>query len=147
LENVERLEMLDTEYATGLIRAHNMRVTPQRRAVIDFLIDNTSHPVVEDVAEYVQGKMPNVALSTIYNTLHELTNLGLIRQVDVGGVMHFDPQNTSHAHLICCSCGTLVDIPLEADIEKELRSAVERCGAHFSTSQIDVVGLCPACKQ
>jgi Fe2+ or Zn2+ uptake regulation protein len=120
-------------------------MTPQRREVIDFLIDNTSHPVVEDVAAYVQQRMPNVALSTIYNILHELTELGLIQQVDVGGVMHFDPDIATHAHLQCNSCGTLMDITLPADIERGLKSAVEKAGAQYYAANITVAGLCPSC--
>jgi Fur family peroxide stress response transcriptional regulator len=138
--------MLDATYAQTLMRSHNMRVTPQRQAVIDFLVDNTSHPVVEDIAAYVQSKMPNVALSTIYNILHELTELSLIRQVDVGGIMHFDPQNDTHAHLHCSSCGALIDIALPVDLERKVQAMVESTGAQFQASNIDVLGLCASCR-
>jgi Fur family peroxide stress response transcriptional regulator len=139
--------MLDVRSVQTLMRSRNMRMTPQRRAVIDFLVDNTSHPMVEDVAAYVQEKMPKVALSTIYNILHELAELGLIRQVDAGGVMHFDPAVEAHAHLQCRSCGALVDIALPVGFEQELRCAVEQEGAHLYASNIIVSGLCASCGQ
>jgi Fur family peroxide stress response transcriptional regulator len=146
-KNEGGIDMLDASYAQTLMRSRNMRMTPQRRVVIDYLIDNTSHPVVEDVAAYVQERMPNVALSTIYNILHELTELGLIQQVDVGGVMHFDPDIAVHAHLRCDSCGNLVDITLPPKIQHGLKSVVEQAGAQYYTSNITVAGVCPSCEQ
>jgi len=138
--------MLESEHAHDRLRAAGMRLTPQRRAVIDALSGDTSHPTAEEVARRVSSAMPGVSLSTVYKVLHELSDLGLIRPVESHGAMRFDPDSRDHIHVICDDCGRVDDAPLPPEAAETIsRSAGVRSEA---VSRVDVVvhGVCAACR-
>ena len=133
------------EKSEAVIRSRNMRVTPQRRAVMQFLKDNRNHPTVEDVASHVQEAMPNVALSTVYNILHEFVELGLISQFEFGGIMHFDPGTHCHAHYYCELCGTVYDIDLSDELVESLYATAVQAGFSCNNASLKFTGQCPHC--
>ena len=67
------------------IREKGFSVTPQRLAVIDFLKDNTSHPTADDVFENIKTNFPSMSFSTVYNTLHMMSELKLISEKQIIG--------------------------------------------------------------
>jgi len=135
--------MLKTETATAQLREAGLRLTPQRRAVIEVLADNTSHPIADEVARHVADRVPGVSLSTVYKTLHEFAAVGLIRELDLPGPMRFDSDVSAHAHLICADCGTVVDIPLTPSLEAALHDATT--GLEISGVDITLRGSCASC--
>lgn len=61
--------------------------------------------------EATQAKVP-VSLATVYNTLHQLTEVGLLRQVAVdGSKAYFDTNNSEHHHFFIEDKNDLLDIP------------------------------------
>lgn len=136
LEPVETYEQL---------RAAGLRLTPQRRVVVEVLAGDTSHPTAESVAQRVKQRMPGVSLSTVYKVLHELAGHGLVSELDVAGVMRFDPDTDEHMHVVCDGCGTIIDVPIPEEASR-LLSGTAASGVS-SVSKIDVVvrGLCNSC--
>lgn len=139
--------MLTREIAEARLRAEGMRLTPQRRAVIEALVDNRTHPLAEEIAEAVCARVPGISLSTVYKTLRELADMGLILRLDLPDAMRFDPDTTHHGHLVCSSCGTVVDVAVPADVARTLADAAIASGA--APSHVDVVmrGRCAACSK
>lgn len=135
--------MLHPDTATRSLREAGLRLTPQRRAVIDVLAGDTSHPLAEDVARRVSDRMPGVSLSTVYKTLHEFAALGLVRELGLPGAMRFDPNSSPHAHLMCDSCNTVVDVPLPPETYDALVASAE--GARLDLVEITLRGHCRAC--
>ena len=74
---------MDDRSAEALNRLRRVggRVTPQRRIVIEALIDAHPHPSAEDVAERIAEVAPEIHLSTVYRTLNTLTDLDVITHV------------------------------------------------------------------
>ena len=72
--------------------------------------------------------MPNVSLKTVYQTLHDLAELGEISALDLGtGSARFDPNvESSHHHLVCRSCGKVRDV--DADFPELAGSRRSRAG-------------------
>ena len=93
--------LMNKDRALRVLRESGMRLTPQRRAVIEALSGDTTHPFAEDVASRVATKMPGVSLSTVYKTLHEFAALGLIHELGSSGAMRFDAEPEPHAHVEC----------------------------------------------
>ena len=95
------------------LREHGRRVTPQRRAIIQALLDSDGmHPTADQVFRRVQGVMPDMSPATIYNTLHELVEIGELLELDLGlGERRYDLYTDSHAHMICLGCGRVMDVP------------------------------------
>jgi len=96
------------------LRAQGRRVTPQRRAIVQTLLEDRSHPTAEEVYARVCQAMPDISPATVYNTLHELEEAGLLLELDLGlDGRRYDVVTDDHAHLVCLGCGRIEDVPLE----------------------------------
>jgi len=114
---------MKSEDAMMRLREAGLRLTPQRRAVIDVLSGERSHPSADEVAAQVTHRVPGVSLSTVYKTLHEFVNLGLVRELDVPGPMRFDSEASNHAHIVCSGCGKVTDVELPESVTAALVAA------------------------
>lgn len=139
-----RVSLACPTQAADTLRSRGMRMTPQRRAVLDVMCGNTSHPSVEEVASAVESRLPGVSRSTIYHTLHEFAALGLLAEFEVDGVMRFDPDSSAHAHVVCLSCGSVSDAALPSGLEAQLAGLVPE----MDVSRIEVTlrGSCQECR-
>ena len=129
-----------------LYRKQGLRITPQRREIFELLTQDDSHPTVEDVYQRLKNQMPEVARSTVYNTLHELVELGELREVqDLGeSGTRYDTELHLHHHLYCQQCHKLVDISYDEDL---LRLPAEHAlGFEIKRSQVTFYGICPECQ-
>jgi len=126
------------------LRAEGRRVTPQRRAIIEVLQENNSHPSAEQVFARVRSIMPDLSPATVYNTLHELVEIGTLRELDLGrGERRYDVNIESHDHLICLGCGRVEDVPHN----RETPGLPPEHAHGFQVVDCSVVfrGYCPAC--
>ncbi|MEA3340256.1 MAG: Fur family transcriptional regulator [Chloroflexota bacterium] len=94
------------------LKERGRRVTPQRRAIIHALLeDGGAHPTAERIFTQVQDAMPDMSPATVYNTLHELVDMGLLLELDLGlGERRYDVNTADHAHLVCLGCGRVEDV-------------------------------------
>jgi Fur family iron response transcriptional regulator len=97
------------------LRAVNLRPTRQRLALARLLLESGERHVT---AEQLHGEAVAagiaVSLATIYNTLHQFTDCGLLHEVVVEpGRSYFDTNTTDHHHFFCEATGQLQDIPGE----------------------------------
>src|SRR4029077_11005635 len=74
--------MRDAEGVVGWLREQHRRVTPQRRRILEVLEQDQGHLTVEAIYEGVRSRMPTVSLKTVYQNLHELEALGVLRLVE-----------------------------------------------------------------
>ncbi len=104
--------MKDMNGLVELFREHGYRITPQRQCVFRLLQGNVSHPSAESIYREASKEMSSLSLQTVYRTLAELVTLGQLSSVDLGtGTVRFDPNvEISHHHLVCQSCGKVVDL-------------------------------------
>ena len=137
--------MLEREVAYERLRSAGLRLTPQRRAVVEALLGDTSHPTVDELAERVRSATPGVSLSTVYKVLHELAGLGLVRAVELPGAMRFDADSGDHIHVACESCGQIVDTPLPDEIARLLAETAATAGTEVLRVDIVVRGKCKVC--
>ena len=94
------------------LRAAGLRPTRQRVALARLLFDGCDRHVTAEVLheEAIARKVP-VSLATVYNTLHQFTQVGLLREVAVEGAKaYFDTNTSNHYHFFCETSGKLVDI-------------------------------------
>jgi len=126
-------------------RARGMKITPQRQLLCSLIEEAHDHPTVETLHLRAMQKMPTISLKTVYTTLTELAEFGLIRLVPLGtGSLRVDPDPTPHAHLVCRDCGSIIDQPLEPHLAPAPAQA-EDLG--FIVEERDVIyrGRCAAC--
>lgn len=88
-----------------------MRCTPQRYAVMAFLMESKRHPTAAEIFEAVNRVDPRSSRATTYNNLRDLVQNGLVREVAVEGrAARFDARNLKHHHFICDRCGNVEDL-------------------------------------
>src|SRR6202161_4416595 len=88
-----------------------MRCTPQRYAVMAFLMEQKSHPTAAEIFGAVNRVDPRTSRATTYNNLRDLVQAGLVREVAMEGrAARFDAKGTRHHHFICDRCGSVEDM-------------------------------------
>lgn len=95
-----------------ILRSAGLRPTRQRQALGDLLFDGRHRHVTAEVlhGEARQAGI-SVSVATVYNTLHQFTQVGLLREVVVdGSKTHFDTNTSNHHHFLF-EDGSIVDIP------------------------------------
>jgi Fe2+ or Zn2+ uptake regulation protein len=129
------------------LRMQGRRVTPQRRAIIQVLLGGEdAHPTAEQVFIRVQGTMPSVSPATVYNTLHELVEMGTLSELDLGlGERHYDVTTEDHAHIVCVRCGRVEDVPYDHDAL--ILSPEQAHGFRVVDHRVLFRGYCPTCHQ
>lgn len=98
------------------LRRSGMRPTRQRMALATLLFGGTDRHVTAEMlhAEAVAGG-ERVSLATVYNTLHQFTRAGLLRELAIDGTKaYFDTNTSNHNHFFVESDGVLIDIPGDA---------------------------------
>jgi len=84
------------------LKDSNLKVTPQRVAVLEALINLKNHPTADKIKEYVVKNHPNIAVGTIYKTLETFVEKGLVKKVKTEkDVMRYDAILDNHHHLYC----------------------------------------------
>ena len=104
-----------TSIVVQRLRAVNLRPTRQRIALARLLLEGGErHFTAEQLHGEALGAGIGVSLATVYNTLHQLTDSGLLHEVIVEpGRSYFDTNTTDHHHFFCEATGQLQDIPGE----------------------------------
>jgi Fur family transcriptional regulator, iron response regulator len=97
------------------LRAAGLRPTRQRLALAHLLFEGGDrHVTAEHLHDEAEARTIRVSLATVYNTLHQFTAAGLLREVFVEpGRSYFDTNVSDHHHFFCESTGQLQDIPGE----------------------------------
>ena len=123
-----------------------MRLTPQRLAVAEVVVNSGDHPTVKEIYERVREFFPYVTLATVYSTLAVLEQAGIVRELPFPRQSRYDANLTPHANLVCLGCGGVVDSEVGQDTVAELRRLVEQ-GASFqiASQRVDFYGWCSAC--
>jgi Fe2+ or Zn2+ uptake regulation protein len=93
------------------LEGSGLRCTPQRYAVMAFLLDCKQHPTAAEIYEAVNQMDPRSSRATTYNNLRDLVQAGLVREVAVEGrSARFDAKGMRHHHFICDRCGNVEDV-------------------------------------
>jgi Fur family ferric uptake transcriptional regulator len=128
-----------------VLRAHGLRMTPQRRAIVAEIMRTQGHISPTALARKVQGEMPGVNASTIYRTLATLEEVGVLAHAHLeSGAEYHRAEESQHVHLACSNCGDEDDLSLdEAQMLVEVirhHHGFEPDLTHFAIS-----GLCAGC--
>jgi len=93
------------------LEGSGLRCTPQRHAVMAFLMECNRHPTAAEIFEAVNRVDPRSSRATTYNNLRDLVQAGLVREVAVEGrAARFDAKDMQHHHFVCDRCGNVEDM-------------------------------------
>ena len=133
------------EQAFQQLKTMGVRMTPQRHAILTFLLGTMSHPTADDIYKALSPRFPSMSVATVYNNLKVFIEAGLVREMTYGDhSSRFDADLSDHYHALCEKCGKLVDFayrPLD-DLEK---AAGELTGFKVKSHRVEVYGICSDC--
>lgn len=121
-----------------------LRLTPQRRAVLEELRASPDHPTASELLRRLQRRRLGTSPATVYRSLDVLVRAGLAVELKLdGGPARYDGDPGHHDHLVCTRCRRVVDI---RQPEPDL-SGVRETGFTVTGYDLRVRGLCPACQR
>jgi Fur family ferric uptake transcriptional regulator len=135
------------EVLENYIADNKLKITKQRRAVLNAFIKCQNHISVEELYGIVSEQEPKIGLATIYRTLALLTKSGLALEIDFGdGQKRYESSymNAHHDHMVCTECGKIIEFnhPL---IEKYQDEIAIQNGFKITSHKLDLFGLCNNC--
>ncbi|MCP8970959.1 peroxide-responsive transcriptional repressor PerR [Ectobacillus ponti] len=132
--------------ALDLLKSTGVRITPQRHAVLEYLVESMTHPTADEIYKALEGKFPNMSVATVYNNLRVFKEVGLVKELTYGDASsRFDYVTSPHYHVICEECGRMVDFPYTGLDEME-KAAAEKTGFTIKSHRLELYGVCPDCK-
>ena len=129
------------------LRKNGYKATHQRIAIYEIINSFEEHPTAEDIHNEVLKKFPSLSLSTVYQVLHLLRDLGEVTELKLSNhSSKFETNSELHINLICPKCDTILDY--YSDTMNTVWSEVENEFDFKPISQrIDVYRYCDACKE
>ncbi|MDY7010982.1 MAG: transcriptional repressor [Planctomycetota bacterium] len=124
-----------------------LRMTRQRRVILEELRKVTSHPTADAVYGMVRRRLPNISLGTVYRNLEILSETGMIQKLELGGsARRYDGNPKIHYHIRCVRCGQVSDLPVGtlSALDRAIRKGF---GYEILGYRLEFVGLCPKCKK
>lgn len=133
------------QHALEQLKTTGVRITPQRHAILTYLLDSMTHPTADDIYRALAPKYPSMSVATIYNNLKLFVEAGLVRELTYGdNSSRFDADLSSHYHAICQKCGKIVDFDYPALYEAE-QTAAETTGFIVNGHRMEIYGVCRSC--
>jgi len=129
----------------GLLRQHGYRVTAQRLAVLR-AVSSRPHLTAEDVVEIVRTDIGAISRRAVYDAVGSLSDDGLLRRIQpAGSAARYEVRvGDNHHHLVCRSCGNLVDVDCAVG-DAPCLTASEDAGFEIDEAEVVYWGRCPAC--
>jgi len=138
----------EQEVLENYITQHNLKITKQRRAVLEAFLGIEDHISAEDLYKIVSAKEPKIGLATVYRTLSLLTESGLAEELDFGeGQKRYEHKylHSHHDHMICTQCGKILEFQ-NPMIEKLQEDVAREHRFEMTSHKLDLFGLCSDCQ-
>ncbi len=128
-----------------MLREASLRVTRPRLAVLAAVHDH-AHADTDALIGSVRESLGEVSHQAVYDVLRALTTAGLVRRIQPSGsVARYESRVAdNHHHLVCRSCGAIVDVDCAVG-ETPCLTAAEGHGFAVDEAEVTYWGLCPAC--
>ena len=127
------------------LRGAGLRVTAARVALLETVRDG-DHLDVDAIAAGVRDRIGHVSLQAVYDALHALTAVGLLRRIEpAGGPARFEGRvGDNHHHVVCRSCGIVADVDCAVG-EAPCLTASDDHGFLIDEAEVIYWGLCSDC--
>lgn len=137
---------LDTTEVAARLAKRGLRLTPQRRAVLDAVAAASSSVSPVQVFDAARAQCPALGLTTVYRTLELLSDVGALRRVH--GPDHceaFVPAGAAHGHTVVCSrCGRVTEFT-RCDMAAVVAAAARETGYRITDHFLQLSGVCDEC--
>jgi Fur family transcriptional regulator, stress-responsive regulator len=130
----------------GMLRQADLRVTRPRVAVLA-AVHQHPHSDTDTIIGAVRQDHAEVSHQAVYDVLRALTTVGLVRRIQpTGSVARYEARvGDNHHHLVCRSCGAIVDVDCAIG-EAPCLTAGDAAGYAIDEAEVIYWGLCPRCR-
>lgn len=133
------------ENYTILLKNYDLKVTPQRVAIVEELYIN-GHMNIDDLYKKLLKKFPSISLATIYKNVNAMIEKIFLSEVKIPNSKPvYELVKSEHAHMVCSNCGYIEDISL--DTVSLVNQAVDISNFKVESTSIVLSGLCPKCSK
>ena len=129
--------------STELLKSYQLKVTPQRMAIVEELTA-FGHLGIDELYEKLTKRFPTISLATIYKNINAMVEKLFVQEVKLPHQKSkYELVKEAHAHVVCSSCGKVEDIvvnvsPMADEVARLSHYKIERDALVFT-------GTCPAC--
>lgn len=129
----------------SLFRERGLQVTAQRLAVLR-AVSSHPHSTADAVADLVRSEIGSISRQSVYDSLALLVSHGLLRRIQPAGspARFEDRVGDNHHHLICRTCGAVVDVDCAVGAAPCLAPHASD-GYEIDEAEVAFWGRCPAC--
>jgi Fur family transcriptional regulator, ferric uptake regulator len=131
------------------IARHGLKSSRQRELIAEVFFQARGHLSIDQLLERVRKDDPRVGQATVYRTMKLLTKCGLAEARQFGdGHTRYEPIDSHeehHDHLICTSCGKIVEF-VNTQIETLQARVAKQNGFIVTSHKLELYGLCPDCQ-
>lgn len=134
------------------LQSQGRKLTSQRLCVVESMWElKGKHLSCEEIYEYVRKKTPSIGIATIYRTVQMLDEIGYVNKLnfDDGRTRYelsLDDEEHNHHHLICKSCGKIIEVKM--DLLDELEKSIEtKYNFAIFDHDLKFFGKCENCVQ
>ena len=138
------------ERFTQFLQSRGKRVTRQRRLIVEQVFSHHDHFDADELMDHLQELIAQRKLSrpTVYRTLAELSEAGLLRKMILGGrnVYEHEYGYPQHDHLHCQVCNRLIEFH-SPDIDRICDRVARKQSFHVRSHRLFVTGICAECRR
>ena len=129
----------------ALLRRHGLQVTAQRLAVLRAVSDR-SHRTADDIYTVVRAEIGAISRQAVYDALAAMSERGLLRRIrPAGSPARYEARvGDNHHHLICRTCGRMVDVDCAVG-DTPCLTAADDWGYEIDEAEVIYWGRCPDC--
>ncbi len=132
-----------------LLKNNTLKFTKQRELILKFLYENEDHYTPEDIYMLLKKEYPdiNIGIATVYRTLTLLEESGIASSISFGvqGKKYELGLKKHHDHLICTSCGEIIEF-FDDLIEERQEAISKQFNFQMTDHTMKIVGLCENCQ-
>ena len=143
-------------YSDNVLKAQlndrGLRFTSQRLKILKIFqaLPKGEHWSAEELHTKLTQQSERISLSTVYRTLHMMTNMGILRELELAeGHKHYELNRSSsehHHHLVCVYCNQTLEFPEEV-VDKIGKKQADSMGYYVLDCQLTLYGVCPDCRK
>jgi Fur family ferric uptake transcriptional regulator len=129
----------------SLLRRHGLHVTAQRLAVLR-AVAARPHSTADDIDKLVRAEIGAISRQAVYDALGVLTEKGVLRRIQPAGspARYEDRVGDNHHHLICRTCGRMVDVDCAVG-DTPCLTAADDSAYEIDEAEVIYWGRCPEC--
>ncbi len=123
-----------------------LRQSKQRTRLLQLLRATDSHPTADRLYQQLKNEFPNLSLGTVYRNLALLIEQGEVKKIHCGSTFdRFEANIQPHYHLICESCGKIMDLEMPMLYNDLNEQAKQLTTFIINHHKIEFFGICQQC--